>query len=41
MNFTAKSISKEKVPDSKFVLDKEGYKETTLEELQKSMMQEK
>jgi hypothetical protein len=34
LNFTAKNISKEKLPDSKFELDKEGYQETTLEELQ-------
>jgi GLPGLI family protein len=37
MSFTAKSVSKEKLPDSKFELDKEGYQETTLEELQRSM----
>ncbi|MBL0329665.1 MAG: DUF4412 domain-containing protein [Bacteroidetes bacterium] len=38
MTFTTKSIEKTAVPDSKFELAKEGYKETTLEELQKSMM---
>ena len=38
MTFTTKTISKESVPDSKFELAKDGYKETTLEELQKEMM---
>lgn len=38
MTFSTKSIDKTPVPDSKFELAKEGYKETTLEELQKSMM---
>lgn len=38
MTFTTKTIDKESVPDAKFVLSKEGYQETTLEELQKSMM---
>lgn len=38
MTFSTKSIEKTPVPDSKFELDKAGYKETTLEELQKSMM---
>lgn len=38
MTFSTKSIEKTPVPDSKFELDKAGYKETTLEELQKSIM---
>ncbi len=38
MTFTTKSIDKSPIPDSKFDLVKAGYKETTLEELQKSMM---
>lgn len=38
MTFSTKSISKDAIADSKFELPKEGYKETTLEELQKSMM---
>ncbi len=38
MTFSTKSIEKMAVPDSKFELDKAGYKVTTLEELQKSMM---
>jgi GLPGLI family protein len=38
MTFSTKTIVKEPVPDSKFELSKDGYKETTLEELQKSMM---
>jgi GLPGLI family protein len=38
MTFTTKTIVKEPVPDAKFELVKDGYKETTLEELQKSMM---
>jgi len=40
MTFSTKSIEKSPIPDSKFELDKEGYKETTLQELQKSMMGE-
>lgn len=40
MRFTAKSISKETVADSKFEIPKEGYTETTLEELQKTMMKQ-
>jgi GLPGLI family protein len=39
MAFTTKSVSKEPVPDSKFEIPKEGYKETTMEEFQKEMMQ--
>lgn len=39
MTFTTKSIVKETVPDAKFELAKDGHKETTLEELQKSMGQ--
>ncbi len=38
MTFTTKNIDKSPVPDAKFDLPKEGFKETTLEELQKSMM---
>ncbi|CAN5368451.1 hypothetical protein BH10BAC1_BH10BAC1_09030 [soil metagenome] len=38
MSFTTKSISKEAVADAKFELSKEGYQETTMEELQKMMM---
>lgn len=38
MTFTTKTILKQPVPDAKFELSKEGYQETTLEELQKSMM---
>ncbi len=38
MTFSTKTIVKEPVPDAKFELAKEGYKETTLEELQKEMM---
>lgn len=38
MNFTAKSVEKTVVPDSKFELAKEGYTETTLDELTKTMM---
>ncbi len=37
MKFYAKTVSKGKVADSKFEIPKEGYKETTLEELQKEM----
>lgn len=37
MTFTTKTVVKESIPDSKFELSKEGYKETTLEELQKMM----
>ena len=40
MKFTAKSISKETVADSKFEIPKEGYRETTIEELQKTMMKQ-
>ncbi|MCE3278688.1 MAG: hypothetical protein K0S44_879 [Bacteroidetes bacterium] len=39
MAFTAKSVSKDPVADSKFEIPKEGYKETTMEEFQKSMQQ--
>jgi GLPGLI family protein len=38
MTFTTKNIVKESVSDTKFDLPKDGYKETTLEELQKSVM---
>lgn len=38
MTFSTKSIEKVAVPDSKFELAKDGYKETTMEELQKAMM---
>jgi GLPGLI family protein len=38
MTFTTKSVVKESVPDSKFELPKEGYEETTIEDLQKSIM---
>jgi GLPGLI family protein len=37
MTFTTKSVSKEPIADSKFDIPKEGYKETTMEEFQKSM----
>ncbi|HEX8515901.1 MAG TPA: GLPGLI family protein [Bacteroidia bacterium] len=37
MTFTAKSVSKETVPDTKFEIPKEGYTETTMEDFQKSM----
>ncbi|MDQ3048618.1 MAG: hypothetical protein M3R27_13800 [Bacteroidota bacterium] len=37
MKFFAKTVSKEKVADTKFEIPKEGYRETTLEELQKEM----
>jgi GLPGLI family protein len=37
MKMTAKTVSKENVPDSKFEVPS-GYKETTLEDLQKEMM---
>jgi GLPGLI family protein len=37
LTYIAKSIKAEKVPDSKFLIP-EGYKETTLEELQKMFM---
>ena len=37
MTFTAKTISKEAIADSKFEIPKEGYKETTMEGLQKEM----
>lgn len=36
MKFTAKTVSKESVPDSKFVVP-DGYKQMTMEEFQKSM----
>jgi GLPGLI family protein len=38
MSFTAKSVSKDPVPDSKFELSESGYKVTTLDDLQKEMM---
>jgi hypothetical protein len=38
MTFSTKSIEKVAVPDSKFELVQEGYKETTMEELQKTIM---
>ena len=37
MSFSAKSVSEETVIDSKFEFPKEGYKETTMDELQKAM----
>jgi GLPGLI family protein len=37
MTFTAKSVSKDPVPDTKFDIPKEGYTETTMEDFQKSM----
>ena len=40
MKFTAKNVSKEKVADSKFDIPKEGYIETTAEELQNAMMKQ-
>jgi len=40
MKFTAKSISKESVAESKFEIPKEGYTETTIEELPKIMMKQ-
>lgn len=40
MKFTAKSISKETIADSKFEIPKEGYSETTVEELQKTVMKQ-
>ncbi len=39
MTYIAKSISKEPVPDSKLELPKEGYIETTMDELKKTMGQ--
>jgi GLPGLI family protein len=39
MAFTTKSVSKEPVPDSKFEVPKDGYKETTMEDFQKEMLQ--
>lgn len=39
MTFTAKSVSKDPVPDSKFEIPKDGYKVVTMEEFQKSMME--
>ena len=39
MTFTAKSVSKDPVPDSKFEIPKDGYKEMTMEEFQKAMLQ--
>lgn len=39
MVFSAKSVSKDPVPDDKFVVPSEGYKEVTMDEFQKSMMQ--
>lgn len=39
MTFTTKSVSKEPVADNKFDIPKDGYKETTMEEFQKSMGQ--
>jgi len=38
MSFSTKSVSAEMVADSKFEIPKEGYKEVTIEELQKTMM---
>ena len=40
MKFTAKSITKESVSDSKFEIPKEGYIETTIEDLQKTMLKQ-
>ncbi|MES2287506.1 MAG: DUF4412 domain-containing protein [Bacteroidota bacterium] len=40
MKLTAKNVSKEKIPDSKFEIPKEGYTVTTIEELQNTMMKE-
>jgi GLPGLI family protein len=37
MSFSTKSISKEPVPDSKLDLPKDGYIQTTMEELKKTM----
>jgi len=39
MTFTAKSVSKDPIDDLKFDIPKEGYKEVTMEEFQKSMQQ--
>ncbi|MDF2438006.1 MAG: hypothetical protein K0Q95_2382 [Bacteroidota bacterium] len=39
MTFTTKSVSKDPVPDSKFDVPTDGYKETTMEDFQKSMQQ--
>jgi GLPGLI family protein len=39
MTFSTKSVSKDPVPDSKFEIPAEGYKETTMEDFQKTMMQ--
>lgn len=39
MSFTTKSVSKEPIADSKFEIPKDGYKETTMEDLQKSLGQ--
>jgi hypothetical protein len=38
MQFTATKVSKEVISDSKFEISKEGYTETTMDELQKAMM---
>jgi GLPGLI family protein len=39
ITMVASKVSKESIADNKFELPKEGYKETTMEEFQKSMMQ--
>lgn len=39
MAFTTKSVFKEAVADNKFEIPKDGYKETTMEDFQKSMQQ--
>ena len=38
MQFTATKVSKESIADTKFEISKDGYTETTMEELQKAMM---
>ena len=39
MTFSAKAVSKDPVADDKFAVPTEGYKEVTMEEFQKTMMQ--
>jgi GLPGLI family protein len=39
ISYTAKTVTKEKIDDSKFTVDTKDYKETTREELMKSMGQ--
>lgn len=39
MTFTAKSVSRDPVPDSKFDIPKDGYKEVTMDDFRKQMQQ--